>query len=99
MFVGVLKPTCLHQYQATPSLLCVHVYMCAHVYVFMCVWASEGACFLTEVAHSEKQSLSWSFTSLGHLDCPEKNKGDQVSIHMNCHTQQGRAGQGRFPQL
>lgn len=37
-------------------------------------------------AVTQRQGLSWSDTSLDQRNCPEKNKADQASIHMDCHT-------------
>lgn len=57
--------------------------------VSMRVRAWEGACLLAEVTYSEAEPNL--VTCLHQLVWPEKGKVEQVSLHMGCHTLQGRA--------
>lgn len=83
-----------HQYQEIPFLLCVHVCLCSCVYVSVHVCMGLGRGLFSDGGHTVKEAEP---LLVHHLlrstGLPRKEQGSQVSIRMNCHTQQDRAWQ------
>lgn len=74
--------------------VCVHVCLCSCVYVSVHVCMGLGRGLFSDGGHTVKEAEP---LLVHHLlrstGLPRKEQGSQVSIRMNCHTQQDRAWQ------